>query len=120
MISWPPVDDVVVGDDHPVGAHDDAGAERLGDALARHAHAAAEHLPEGIDRLAHHPAAVDVDHRRRGLAHHGREGQAHAGRVGRHDRAGLGQAAGRQALGARLAGGLGAGGQEAEGRQDQS
>ena len=32
--------------------------------------AAAEHLEEGIDLLAHDAARIDVDHGRRGLAHH--------------------------------------------------
>ncbi len=103
----PALDDVMVGDDHPVGAHHHARTERLLDALAR---GDAEHLPERIDLLAHDAAAEHIDHRRGSLLHHRGEGQPHAGRVGRRAAIGDGEAA-LQGLGAGLAGMARAGGQ---------
>ncbi len=85
------LDDVVVGDDHPVRANHHARAQRLGDAVPRKAQAAAEHAPERIHRLAHHAAAIDIDHGRRGPLHHRGEGHLDGADVGRHAPSRLGQ-----------------------------
>ena len=83
------VDHMLVGDDQAIGADDDAGAERVLHPLPRPAETgivAEELLEERIvehrrGRLClHHPAGVDVDHRRRGLLDDGREGQAGSAR----------------------------------------
>ena len=73
---------MVVGEDHPVGADDRAGAQRLLHPLARHA--AGEQAPERIDLLAHHALGKDIDHRRRGPAHDGGERHLHGRGVRRN------------------------------------
>ena len=73
------LDDVVVGDDEPVRIDDDAGAERLLHALARHAEAetvAEETLEERIVEerrrglRLHDALGIDVDHGGRDALHH--------------------------------------------------
>ena len=89
-------DDVVVGDDEAGGIEDDAGAQRLLDALARHAErrliaeeATEERIVEERGRPTAAPddaAREDIDHRRRHLLHHRREGQMNDFAARRHAR----------------------------------
>ncbi len=83
-----PGNDVVVGDDQPVGGDDDARAERLLDAR-RLRRAAEEALEEWV---AHHRRArtvdarrIDVDHRRRGALDHRAVALEERAAVDRHD-----------------------------------
>ena len=76
----PALDDVVVGDDDPVGPHDHARAQGLGHPLARDAEA--EHLPEGIDLLALAPGRIDVHDGGGRALHDGGEGEPDRARVG--------------------------------------
>src|SRR5512134_2861163 len=74
-------DHMTVGHDDAVRRNDDPRAERVLDPLFRYAErrslpekAAKERIvEERRDACLHHPAAVDVDHRRRSRAHHRRE-----------------------------------------------
>ncbi len=84
-------DDVVVGDDEAAGIDDDAGAQRLGDALTLPVVGLAEEMAE--ERIVEHRVArhgldargVDVDDRGPDLRHDRREGQMHLGGARRHD-----------------------------------
>ena len=84
-------DHVVVGDDDPVAGDEDAGAERVLDALLRHAEPLAEETPEEgvLEERRHHlldPVThIDVDHRRRRPLHDRREGLLDLGLALGHD-----------------------------------
>ena len=76
------LDDMVVGDDQPIGPQDDAGAERVLHPLLRHAKVEARPeelleervVQEGRLRLIlHHAPGVDIDDRWRHLPHDGRK-----------------------------------------------
>jgi hypothetical protein len=86
---------VVIGQDDAVGAHDDAGAERLLHPLA-HAGAAEQLGEQGIGeerirRRLHHGAGVDVHHRRRDTPDDGREGELDLRHRAGHDARRIGE-----------------------------
>ncbi len=92
------LDDMEIGDDEAGGIDDDAGAERLLHALARHAEAEAiaeKLLEEGVVEegrprlLLHDPLRIDVDDGGRDALHHRRIGELDLAAARRHSLPGI-------------------------------